>query len=463
MSLGAMKMSGAMRRSTFGSARPSVCQICDGLVVRQSKLSRASFTTRNTSEPRAALFEPGEARTMQAPARSIHSRWITSSATTKASVRVKEVPERVEAEGVAEGAPPPRVSDTDLASLTNMVAFLENSKSKVLGHKGIPSEADVAAALQACSVVADYITDDTVQPQLTHIINEAGSTASTLLSLDSSSSKASKTSNSTGSGSTATVFAQLEQMVNKISETAYLVIAHPTVVITPALLKQYVEVQYRLSQPETLPRVMELYATKPLPREVSGAVEFTEQNRHHTSKAIDPETIEMALETAIEAKNLDAAIGIVENSYATKAFTRAKIFRKTLLPGFTFIATPFAAYPLAKNFAVFQDSMDAAAATNVAFAGILAYVGFTASIGMVAVMTANDQMMRVSWAPGIPLRTRWIREEERAALDQIACAWGFREKLRHGEEEGPEWDALREYIGQKGMVLDRSELIEGME
>ncbi len=102
-------------------------------------------------------------------------------------------------------------------------------------------------------------------------------------------------------------------------------------------------------------------------------------------------------------------------------------------------------------------------ATNVAFAGILAYVGFTATIGIVAVTTANDQMDRVTWATGMPLRERWLREEERAALDRVAGAWGFKEPRRRGEEEGGEWEELREFIGRRGMVLDRVELMEGME
>jgi hypothetical protein len=107
--------------------------------------------------------------------------------------------------------------------------------------------------------------------------------------------------------------------------------------------------------------------------------------------------------------------------------------------------------------------MDSAMATNVAFAGILAYVGFTATIGVVAVTTANDQMDRVTWAQGMPLRERWIREDERAAIDRIASAWGFREVWRRGEEEGEDWDNLREWVGRRGMILDRVELMEGME
>jgi hypothetical protein len=32
-----------------------------------------------------------------------------------------------------------------------------------------------------------------------------------------------------------------------------------------------------------------------------------------------------------------------------------------------------------------------------------------------------------------------------------------------GEEVGEEWESLREFIGMRGMILDKTELMEGME
>lgn len=347
------------------------------------------------------------------------------------------------------------------------MAYLENSKSKVVAHRNIPSEADCSAALQACKVVADYLMDESVQPQISHMVSELDSTASNLLSLDSS--RASKTQSSSlpeSSGDTrgGKISAQLQQMIDKTSDTAYACLAHPAVFITPRLLRQYVDVQARLGKPETLPNVFQLYASKPAPREsTSGPIRYVKQDPDKAANAIDSGVVETALDTAIEAKNLDAAVGIIENSYNTKAFTRSKLLRKALIPSAAFAATPMAAYILASNFSGLQESMDASTATGVAFVGICAYVGFTASIGIVALTTANDQMKRVSWAPGIPLRQRWLREEERAALDKICCEWGYKETWRQGEEEGADWDALREYIGHRGMIVDRTELLEGMD
>jgi len=69
----------------------------------------------------------------------------------------------------------------------------------------------------------------------------------------------------------------------------------------------------------------------------------------------------------------------------------------------------------------------------------------------------------VSWHSGYRLRDRWLHEETRLYFDRVAMAWGFKEKWRRGEEQGEEWEALREFLGVKGMVLDRTSLLEGME
>lgn len=102
-------------------------------------------------------------------------------------------------------------------------------------------------------------------------------------------------------------------------------------------------------------------------------------------------------------------------------------------------------------------------ATGVAFAGFMAYLGTVTGLGYVVITTANDQMDRVTWAKGVPLWERWVREEERAAWDRVAGEWGFKDRSRRGEEEGEEWDRLREEVGIRGMVLDQVELMDGME
>ncbi len=107
--------------------------------------------------------------------------------------------------------------------------------------------------------------------------------------------------------------------------------------------------------------------------------------------------------------------------------------------------------------------MSTSYATGIAFTGFLTYISTVSVLGYVVVTTANDQMDRVTWAKGVPLWERWVREEERAAWDRVAGKWGFADVERRGEEEGWEWEVLREEVGARGMVLDRAELMEGME
>ncbi|KAK8090040.1 hypothetical protein PG997_005001 [Apiospora hydei] len=376
--------------------------------------------------------------------------------------------------GIATRASTPANSSWQASAVTKSpkgsktpVASESNANSARLGSRGTPSNSRASRAeLSSLTDMMAYLENSKVKPQINHMVTELDSTAANLLSLDGNERKSGAPVPSSRSNTGAVdgnISTQVRQMIDKISAAAYATVAHPTVFITPSLLRQYVEVQTVLGKPETLPKVFQLYASKPVPSEASGSVSYTKQNPNKASNAIDPEVIETALDTAVEAKNLDAAVGIIENSYTTPAFIRAKLLRKALVPCSALAATPLAAYGLASNFSILQNAMDPAMATKVAFTGILAYVGFTASIGVVAMATANDQMKRVTWAPGIPLRMRWVREEERAALDKVACAWGFQEQWRQGEEEGTEWESLREYIGQKGMVLDRTELMEGMD
>jgi hypothetical protein len=253
-----------------------------------------------------------------------------------------------------------------------------------------------------------------------------------------------------------------QELADKISSAAYAIIKHPTVILTPRLLDEYVRLQARLGKPQTLTEIFSLYRVKPLPRNAGGSIRFVERNPDKVQNAVPAKVADRALDAAIEAKNLDAAVGIIANTFAAKSFLRSKLLNKGVIPGLAVSILPVGAYILASSMSLMQDSMDTSTATGVAFAAILAYLGFTGTIGVVVVTTANDQMKRVTWLPGIPLRQRWLREEERAALDKVACAFGFREQHRYGEEDGPEFSALRSYILGRGMILDAVELMEGM-
>ena len=209
-----------------------------------------------------------------------------------------------------------------------------------------------------------------------------------------------------------------------------------------------------LRNPTTLPEVLELYSNKPVPVPGSSPIRYKSQNPNKVANAIPQAVADNALQTAIAVRDLDVAMGIVEASYTTKAFHRAKFMRVAALPTTGLALSPFAAYVLASSFAGWQTTMDPSVATSIAFTGMMAYVTFTSTLGLVAITTANDHMDRITWQQGVPLTERWIREEERAAIDKMADAWGFRESWRRGEEEGRDWEDLREWVGLRSMLLD---------
>ena len=330
---------------------------------------------------------------------------------------------------------------------------LERAKklvNAILNSELIPSEEETLAAFQACESAAHLLTNNdnnnnnnnTSRPTATP--DSSNNPAFALLTLEPHPSIS---------------VAQIDQL----STLAHALLTHPPVFLTPPLLTSYVTTQSLLQRPSTLPSAFTLYATKPAPKPGTNPPQYRAAHPSAAAAAIPPPTASAALSAAITAKSLPLALDVIETSYRAPAFRRNKLLRRALPPFLGAALAPLAAYTVAARLALLQQTMEPGAATAVAFAGILTYVGATATIGVVAMTTANDQMDRVTWATGMPLRERWLREEERAAVDRVAGAWGFKESWRRGEEEGEEWEMLREWVGVRGMVLDRVELMEGME
>ncbi|CAI7632699.1 unnamed protein product [Penicillium bialowiezense] len=235
------------------------------------------------------------------------------------------------------------------------------------------------------------------------------------------------------------------------------------VFISPEALESFTETLTLLRRADHFPEIFHLYANKPVPEENSSPVKLLKPNPKSVNSAVPAELANKALGIAIEQKNLPLVLAIIDNTFCAPAFHRAKIFKKAGVPLIGLAAAPAACYAVASWAATFQNTMDPNVATGIAFAATLAYVGGTSSMGILAITTANDQMERVVWIPGIPLRQRWLREEERAAMDRVAVAWGFKDPYMRGEEVGEEWASLREFIGMRGMILDKTELMAGME
>jgi hypothetical protein len=346
------------------------------------------------------------------------------------------------------------VSQDGFLDLDHTLLEIMSKSSMILNNRErIPPENEVEQCLTQCAQMAKLLKSGARQRPFVKKTERKDQAASALLELEDHEIVEPVSV-------TPSTLADLRENLSKI---AYSVVTHPTVSITPNILALYVKIHHTLKKPASIAGIFHLYATKPLPKEGTSPITYSTQNPDKAANAIPRPIADKALEAAIEKKDLNAAMDLIEFSYATKAYRRAKFIRTGLLPVTGLAAAPFAAYIVASHFAHWQTTMEPELATNVAFAGMLAYVGFTGTIGLVALTTANDQMDRVTWAPGIPLRERWIREDERATIDKVAGAWGFRELWRRGEEEGAEWDAIREWAGLKGMILDRTELMEGME
>jgi len=247
-----------------------------------------------------------------------------------------------------------------------------------------------------------------------------------------------------------------------LSNLAYKIIKHPPVFITPEVLMSYVHIQSSLRRPEMIPEIFELYSSKPVPSASGSNVKFSNPNPTSYKQAIPKAAADAALEAAIEKKDLDLAVAIIDSSFATRSFQTNKFITKAF-PAMGGIAlTPVAAGVIASQLPAYFPIANPSELVAFATVGMVTYVAGISTLGFVVITTTNDHMERVTWAPGIPLRQRWLREEERAAVDKVAISWGFKGG-RQGEEQGVEWEGLREWCGLRGMILDKTELMEGME
>ncbi|KAG5946385.1 hypothetical protein E4U53_006600 [Claviceps sorghi] len=323
----------------------------------------------------------------------------------------------------------------------------EDSTKKFLSVDGIPAPQLTGAALQSCLRAAAAL-----HPELKRAEAQSKASASRLLTLGAE-----------RTGTRLPIDAAIQDAVDSISQAAYTIVTHPNVEMTAECLELYVQIQAQLGRPESLPSVLQLYATKPRPVVRDGQITHVKQNPNAAARAIEEDVASLALDTAIEAKNLDASLGIIEAAYCVPAFKRQKLIRHGTAPALGLATLPFGILGVSTAYAAYwQNTMDVSTATGIGVAGISGYFFVVGSLGVIAKLSNKDQMRRVTWAPGTPLRYRWLREHERAALDRVACAWGFKEPWRHGEETGPEWEGLKEYMGYRQMLLDRVEFMDGM-
>ncbi|RCI15706.1 hypothetical protein L249_3489 [Ophiocordyceps polyrhachis-furcata BCC 54312] len=389
-----------------------------------------SFDRLSSRPPLSLLFSRGARPSIWVPAPARYS------STKNSSTKPSAAPAR---RSVVPPPPPP--------GITELADAVQARRKKLLSNDGIPPLQETIDALYLCRKAANAL-----HVKLENAEAQFRASASRLALLGAE-----------RTGSQLPMDAKLQEAVNTVSYAAYTIITNPKIEMRADLLGLYVQIQHQLGRPESLPTVLRLYAAKPKPVDKDGKVQLVRQNPNSPSKAVEVDAADLALRTAIEAKHLDSALGIIEASYCTKAFKRQKLLKHATPPFIALATLPFSIYGLSTAYALYcQNTMDVMTATAICCVGITGYFLSVGSLGMIAKLSYKEQMRRVTWTPGTPLRYRWLREEERAALDAVACAWGFKEEFRHGEETGADWEGLKEYMGYRQMLLDRVEFMRGM-
>lgn len=339
------------------------------------------------------------------------------------------------------------------SSVSNNVSNQKLSKAgAVLLSDTVPSEQEILNALQICEGLAQNLAKTAEIPH-----ESVDSSATTdLLTLEARTYRKTPPAQDGGNGART-------EIAENISKTAYRIAQDPKVFLTPKLLATYVNTLTILERPHSFPHIFDLYRSKPIPRPDTSPIQFAEPNGKAPTAAVPLAMAQIALDAAIDIKDLSLCFDIIDTSVCSPAFRRSKFIRKALLPLTGLTLSPIAAYSVASSLSHLQDTVDPHIITNMATVGLLAYIGFTTTVGVVAITTANDQMERITWYQGTPLRERWIREEERAFVDRIAQAWGLQNPESRGDEDGEDWQDLRRWVMARGMILDKPELMEGME
>jgi hypothetical protein len=355
---------------------------------------------------------------------------------------------------------------TTIANIEENIKWITDASRDAMSSETVPDELTILEVLIKSQEVANTLIFGTPeQPQTetaapTPKKSPGSGSTSSLLDLEDDEADV---YGATASSSNDLSVAARQRASNVISSTIYELLRDKKVFITPDALNIYSRIQLLLSSPKYLPEIFDLYATKPIPTAGSSPITYSKPWKPHPRNAIDMQLSDAALEAAIAKKDLPLALAIIDTTVSTPSFRFAKVLRKAALPFAAWAALPFVAYTGADWLAHYQNTMDEEYARDIVLMASGAYIATLSIIGFTAITTYNDQMERVSWQPGYRLRDRWLHEEERLYFDRLAMAWGFKERSRRGEEQGEEWEALREFLGMRMMVLDKTSLLDGME
>jgi hypothetical protein len=425
----------AMKPSSFSMhlrSRP-VCQLCD--FIRQQPARRIAFASTTT---------------LKAP--QIRPRRCFARAFTTTAKQLQEL------NGAQAGDAP--LSDR-IAALKEKLAQAEARIRAVFDSTKVEEEAEMLRVLEALEDVARQAVAIRSRQPLPAKVPLRQSSAGAILSGLGADDDARPSQRRTQSKSRPLGLDALPSPAY-LSKLAQDFIKNDKVFISPNVLGLYIHLQRLLARPQAIPEALYLYANKPVPVAGSSPPTFSRPSPKSAKQAVPADLANEALTAAIEAKDLTLALAVVDHTYRAPAWRRHRFITKLGLPSVIAALTPLAIYMIAQELSVYSGFIDPWTYKLYAFAGISTYVLCTGTLGFVALTTHNDHHDRVVWRPGVPLLDRYMREDERAALDRIACAWGFKEIWKRGDEEGDEWEGLRQWILLRGMVLDKPDLMHGM-
>ncbi|KAL1604528.1 hypothetical protein SLS59_003723 [Nothophoma quercina] len=424
-------------------SRP-VCQLCDYIL--QQPVSRRTFLT--TSTLKTPSIRRQNARTQAAipriPTRRIQTTW--------RNVEKADFPE-----DFPEAVASPLSTSDSIADVKTRLAEVEAQIRDIFDSNKVETEKTIYEILEGIEeVAASAIRIRSRQPLPAKTTIRQSSAGAILDGFSSEETPRQRKSYAKPLG------------LNELPSPTYLsklaegLLKHPNIFIGPNVLKIYIHLQRLLNRPHAIPEILYLYANKAVPQEGSSPPKFSKPSPKAPSQAIPADLADEALTAAIDAKDMSLALSVIDQTYRAPAWKRHRMLTKMGLPGVLAAMTPLAIYMIAQEMSVYSGYIDPFTFKMYAFAGISTYVVCTGTLGFVALTTYNDNHDRVVWRPGVPLLDRYVREDERAALDRIACAWGFKEVWKRGDEEGEEWEGLRQLCLLRGMVLDKPDLMHGM-
>ncbi|KAI4611024.1 uncharacterized protein J4E87_010627 [Alternaria ethzedia] len=419
-------------------SRP-VCQLCDYIL--QKPASRRAFLS--ASSLRTPSIRRQNARTTTLTPR-ILVRSIATTPRTAAAIDTRE-----------DGGL--HTSDR-IAALKSHLAQVEARIQEIFNSPKVEKEHVIMEAFEGLdSIAQEAIAIRARQPQLQKAAIRQSSAGAILSGLDGD-----ETAETAKRKSSKMLGLDALPSPSYLSKLAERLLKHEKVFLSPNVLAIYIHLQRLLARPKTIPEALYLYANKPVPVEGSSPPKFSKPSPKSAKQVIPADLADEALTAAIDAKDLALALDVVDHTYRAPAWRRHRILTKMGLPGVLVGLTPLALYMIAQELSVYSGFIDPWTFKLYAFMGMSTYVLCTGTLGFVALTTYNDHHDRVVWRPGVPLLDRYIREDERAALDRIACAWGFKEVWRRGDEEGDDWEGLRQLVLLRGMVLDKPDLMPGM-